>query len=436
MVFLGLDTVLKNVVFWGYITLWVSYTLLVYGFRKQRPTYNFSAVATLIEFTKLLASILLYLKNDRATSTVTLTELRPIFIRYMLPALLYAASNNLQYVVLSLTDPATAMLLANMRILLTAVLWRLVFHKVIPLHKWDALGMITLGCAVKGYAKWDDSRLQAEVGGAGSEVGSGGSGDGSGFLVVLGFIFVQMLFATIAGICMEFWLKGFKHVSVNLQNCCMYVNCMAGNVVIMLLLQHRSSSSTTPLSTPLSTPSTLSHHLSLSPSFVEEFSIIVSDPMSVCVILLGSATGMSTGFFLRHLDSVRKTIAGSLELVALPFVSMLLFGTEVDAGTVLAVVLVTRGSMLYSTTVVPAVGTVTAKKKEKNEEMVLPMTVNSSTSANNMSSSKSSSTSFAIITASDGCNKGYILQTCIKYALLLLLIDAIVDLDRSNHVST
>ena len=60
----------------------------------------------------------------------------------------------------------------------------------------------------------------------------------------------------------------------------------------------------------------------------------------------GFKSGVSTGYFLRHLDSIRKTIATSIELVAIPFVSMALFGTDIGLETIIAVVLVAYGTFL------------------------------------------------------------------------------------------
>ena len=364
MAFLDLTTWTKTVVFWGYITLWVTFSLFIYGFRKQRPNANFTIVATLIEATKLLLSMFLYIKDDHSTMKTTTKELIPIFIRYTIPAVLYAVFNNLHYVILSLTDPSTQSVLGNIRVILTAILWRFVFSKTIPLHKWDALGMITLGCGIKGYAAWNESN---ESSSSSSHLN----------VFVISLILFQLSCSTTAGIYMEYMLKGYKHVSINLQQCFMYINCILGNFLIMMIFHSRNDAGNSSVRNTTAASSSSSTSVSLSSSSsstITELKSILFDPMSILLILIGSATGVSTGYFLRHLDSIRKTIATSIELVAIPFVSMALFGTDIGLETIIAVVLVAYGTFLYSKKV-----TIKLNKDDvddvthEGETMVLPI---------------------------------------------------------------
>jgi len=59
---------------------------------------------------------------------------------------------------------------------------------------------------------------------------------------------------------------------------------------------------------------------------------------------------MVTGFFLKHLDSVLKSIASAIEVVATTALSWACFGTPLDAQTLAAASLVGFGIALYART--------------------------------------------------------------------------------------
>jgi len=341
--YLGLDTFTKKVVFYGYIAFWVTQNMLVYAFRKHRHHINFTTVAGLIEMTKLVFSLVAFYKQDYANSQrIKFSVAGPLFLKYTIPAFLYAVYNNLAYVILAMTDPGTHGILSNARTLLTAVVWRYAFSKSISNDKWKALFLITAGCFIKGLETFTPE----------STVN----------LWIILLILIQICTATAAGVYMEFLLKGYKDIPVNLQNSFMYVNCILGNVIIMVLRQLHSNgggvdggrvqtlaeagsaggnaSAATTTTTVSSGAGSGGDGLGLG--------TILADPFALTVVVFGAMTGMSTGFFLRYLDSVLKTIATSIELLLLPFASMVCFGTNVGVTTFVAVLCVAQGTLLYS----------------------------------------------------------------------------------------
>ena len=109
MALLGLDTWFKRALFVGYMSLWISQGILVHASRKDgQITYNFTTVALITEFAKLLISIGAYL-GEKDHSPVTLcAELckhAKIWLLYFIPALLYCIYNNLTFVNLEFFDP-------------------------------------------------------------------------------------------------------------------------------------------------------------------------------------------------------------------------------------------------------------------------------------------------------------------------------------------
>lgn len=340
--FLGLNTWTQRTVFFGYISLWVVQFMLVYHFRHERPDLNFTIVAALLEGAKLTFSLVAYFKKDFVSlAQLNFSVLGPVFLRYIIPALLYAMYNNLTYVVLSVTDPGTYGILGQVRTIMTAFIWKYTFQTTLSTNKWKGLFLITGGCLLKGLG------------------GGGGSADGVNMTVLLLVLF-QVSCATGAGIYMEFLLKGYKDIPVNLQNIFMYVNCIIGNVLIMLF-RHQYSEDPAPPKKPsrfITTKfgGTLEVVGPLPPAVLptpppglgEEVWDIFTDPLALTVVFWGACAGMSTGFFLRYLDSVRKTIATSIEISILPFASAILFGSSIDLATVVAVALVAYGALMYS----------------------------------------------------------------------------------------
>ena len=170
---------------------------------------------------------------------------------------------------------------------------------------------------------------------------------------------IQICTATAASVYMEFLLKGYKDIPVNLQNSFMYVNCILGNVIIMVLRQLHSNSGGVDVSvqTLVESGSAGGNASATTTTTVSSgagggdglgLGTILADPFALTVVVFGAMTGMSTGFFLRYLDSVLKTIATSIELLLLPFASMVCFGTNVGVTTFVAVLCVAQGTLLYS----------------------------------------------------------------------------------------
>lgn len=74
----------------------------------------------------------------------------------------------------------------------------------------------------------------------------------------------------------------------------------------------------------------------------------ICSPTLLAVIAIMSSVGLVTGFFLKYLDSVLKSIASALEVIVTTLLSSLLFGTALNVQTVIAACLVGSGVTLYS----------------------------------------------------------------------------------------
>ncbi|CAE8703309.1 unnamed protein product [Polarella glacialis] len=318
---LGLNVPLKQCIFGLYVGLWVASHLLVYSSQHAgAPAYNATSVVLLTELTKLFLAVGLYLAQDGSAKTLLKTALgeSQLLIRYAVPALLYCVYNNLVYVNLSSFDPGTYNVLMQMKIGLTGVLYQCIFSKRLNRNQWLAILLITLGCMCKESRKLTS--------------GSGLTANLFSWILLL----CQMLASVSAGIYNELLLKGKgsnrEGVTTNLQNVFMYLQSVLWNGALLLAKGQ------------------LGDALS-----VENVSAILT-PRLLAIVAIMSSVGIVTGFFLKHLDSVLKSIAAALEVVFTMILGCLLFGTPLDALSVVAVLLVGGGVAMYARPVAPPSG--------------------------------------------------------------------------------
>lgn len=178
--------------------------------------------------------------------------------------------------------------------------------------QWISLGFLTFGCILKEYGK-----ISEKVGGS------------SDFLSYLDphliLILVQVFSSCFAGVYNEYLLKD-KGVDVHimLQNVFMYLDSIVCNIIALGFTGDLSSAFT---------PTSLKALL---------------QPSVVFIIFNNAAIGIVTSLFLRSLNSILKTFASALELMFTAILCWLIFGISVDMYTVVALVIVSGATFLYS----------------------------------------------------------------------------------------
>ena len=68
------------------------------------------------------------------------------FLLYAVPGFIYMIDNNLMFVILNYVDPPTVSVLWNIKILITAVLFKLTFKKSFTRQKWFSVTLLLVGC--------------------------------------------------------------------------------------------------------------------------------------------------------------------------------------------------------------------------------------------------------------------------------------------------
>ena len=317
---LGLDSPLKRCIFVGYVLLWVSSHLLIYASKRAgAPDFNATSVVLLTELIKLIMATSFYVTYDGSLAQMVQAtrDSVPLLLKYAVPALLYCVYNNLVYINLSTFDPGTYNVLMQARIVMTGVLYQVLFTKRLSRNQWLGIVLITLGCMCKEADKLTSSAsLSASV---------------RAWLLLL----AQLLASVFAGVYTELLLKGgdgglARGVTTNLQNAYMYLHSIVWNGAF-LMAQGR-----------------------LSEAVAHENLAAICTPTILAIMAIMSSVGLVTGYFLKHLDSVLKNIAAATEVVLTMLASAALFGTELNETGLVAALLVAAGVALYARPVAPA----------------------------------------------------------------------------------
>ncbi|CAD7936009.1 unnamed protein product [Amoebophrya sp. A25] len=95
---------------------------------------------------------------------------------FMIPAILYAINNNLDTLLCSHMDGVTQQVLLQNKIMVTSVLYWVVFRRVLDFRQWFALGILTCGSAI-AVAGNDAARLLVFYAGSASSKLSGSLAD-------------------------------------------------------------------------------------------------------------------------------------------------------------------------------------------------------------------------------------------------------------------
>jgi drug/metabolite transporter (DMT)-like permease len=312
MAILGLDSWFKLALFFGYMSLWISQGILVHASRDNGTiNYNFTTVALITEFVKLLISLAAYLGekgNTVSTLCSHITANAKIWLLYFIPALLYCVYNNLTFVNLEFFDPPTYFILSQFKLVITGILYQFLFKKKLSGRQWASLCVLTVGCISKELHKLSSSALEDIP------------------IFNWGLVLVQMLCSVFAGVYTELLLKG-NACPVHVQNVFMYIDSIIGNIAILSLgIGGRNLSDAMQW---------------------ENLGPICN--MNVLLIIANSAcVGIATAMFLKYLNSMLKAVASALEIVGTALVSYVVFGTDLGPNTALSVGMVAYGVYLYS----------------------------------------------------------------------------------------
>ncbi|GAB0095252.1 UDP-galactose transporter senju [Sergentomyia squamirostris] len=314
------------VIFVSYIALFVNQGILVTASQSEDNKYSFNTVTVVLltEILKLIVSGCLYCKDNSLKSLVNeVVAGSKVVLLYFVPAFLYCLYNNLAFVNLSKFDPTTYYLLLQFRVVITGVLFQVIFKKYLSRRQWLSLMLLTIGCMVKqvNFSKDDDGNTSEA-----NTVANAKNTSGFDFSINAVFILAQTLCSCLAGVYNEYLLKR-EDTNVNniyVQNVIMYLDSIVCNVSVLLFQGEL-----------------------LNAFQVDSLSAVFR--LNVIVIMVNNAAiGIVTSFFLKYMNSIIKTFASALELFFTAILSYLLFSIPIYMNTILAIGIVSFAVFMYS----------------------------------------------------------------------------------------
>ncbi|CAG2053570.1 unnamed protein product [Timema podura] len=346
---------------WAFGKLLQKLGLIVTASQGSDSLYNYNTVTVVLftEILKLIVSTALYYKDNSLSSLVhDLGKHSKVLLLYFVPAFLYCLYNNLAFVNLSAFDPTTYYLLLQFRVVVTGIVFQVLFQKKLSGKQWLSLILLTVGCMVKQI---DISSLYSS-----STVSPTAHSNSlwefrlsvNALLILvqktenhnvrnstpsiplaellpvnelanyaIACLYCERLTvcSCCAGVFNEYLLKGEgANVNIYIQNMFMYIDSIVCNAGILLIKGDLYDAFT---------PDALSS--------VFAYKVII-------IMFNNAAIGIITSFFLKNLNSILKTFASALELMFTAVLCWLLFGIPIYANTMIAISIVSYAVILYS----------------------------------------------------------------------------------------
>ncbi|PNF19158.1 hypothetical protein B7P43_G09808 [Cryptotermes secundus] len=316
-------TKLSAVIFVSYMVLFINQGIFVTASQSSNSAYGYNTVTVVLltEVVKLFVSVALYCKDFTMSSLIKEIHINSsVMMLYFIPAFLYCLYNNLAFVSLSAFDPTTYYLLLQFRVVVTGIVFQILFRKHLSSKQWLSLILLTAGCMIKqiDFTRTDAAKISATPEAQKSD-------NGFHLSINLVFIFVQTLCSCFAGVYNEYLLKGEgAGVNIFVQNVFMYVDSIVCNAGILL------------------------YQGNLFEAFTRDSLTSVFQFKVIIIMLNNAAIGIITSFFLKNLNSILKTFASALELMFTAILCWILFGIPVYINTFVAISIVSYAVILYS----------------------------------------------------------------------------------------
>ncbi|KAL2725111.1 CMP-sialic acid transporter 1 [Vespula squamosa] len=210
------------VIFLSYMALFINQGIIVtWSQTNGQYEYNIVTVVLLTEVLKLIVSAILYWKDNKILSLFQEIVIhKKVLLLYLIPSFLYCLYNNLAFINLAAFDPTTYYVLLQFRVVITGIIFQLIFKKNLSAKQWLSLLLLTLGCMIKHV----NINMDADV--------------STKFVLNknIYLIFIQTFCSCLAGVYNEYLLKQGADINIFVQNVFMYIDSILCNVIVFLLL--------------------------------------------------------------------------------------------------------------------------------------------------------------------------------------------------------
>ena len=203
-------------------------------------------------------------------------------------------------------DPTSYFVLMQFRVVVTGVLYQLIFKKSLTLVQWLSLILLTSGCIMQRLVENDTGNMTLDIN------------------VYLVLILAQVLSSCFSGVYTEKLLKE-RSAPVMVQNSFLCLNSIFCNLV---LLTYNGQ-----LFTFLTWEDNMAH--------ICTFKVIY-------IIINSTFIGIVVSLFLRYLNSILKSFASALEIVFTAVLAYIFFGVPIGMSTIFSICLICIATYLYS----------------------------------------------------------------------------------------
>ncbi|TMW49870.1 hypothetical protein DOY81_005051 [Sarcophaga bullata] len=245
-------TKLTFLIFILYMSLFIGQGIFVTASQESNNSYSYNTITVVLltEVLKLIVSATLYCRENNFTSLIKdVRKDSKVMMLYFVPAFLYCLYNNLAFVNLSTFDPTTYYLLLQLRVVITGILFQIIFKKYLSQRQWISLVLLTAGCMLKqlnfnGLYASDDTapsvtkNYNQDIADDVKAHSLTFEKNMSGFDFSLSAVFIlaQTICSCLAGVYNEYLLKDKgSEVNIFVQNVFMYLDSIVCNVVILLI---------------------------------------------------------------------------------------------------------------------------------------------------------------------------------------------------------
>ncbi|KAJ8467433.1 hypothetical protein OPV22_029985 [Ensete ventricosum] len=283
--------------------------ILVY-MSKVDGSFKFSPISVnlLTEATKVLFAIMMLLFQSRRQkvgdrpllSVSNFVQAARNNILLAVPAFLYAINNYLKFIMQLYFNPATVKMLSNLKVLVIAVLLKIIMRRRFSIIQWEALALLLIGISVNQLRSLPEGTTAL-----GLPVATGA------YLYTLIFVSVPSL----ASVYNEYALKSQFETSIYLQNLFLYGYGAIFNFIAII--------STAVLK------GTSSFHILEGHSKATMF-----------LICNNAAQGILSSFFFKYADTILKKYSSTVATIFTGIASAALFGHTLTVNFVLGISIV------------------------------------------------------------------------------------------------
>ena len=243
--------------------------------------------------------------------TVVMPTSSSFILKYALPGLLYAVCNVLNYVVVSMVGSTNYQLLNNMKIITTAVIYRLVLGREIRMIQWMAIMLLAVAMCVSALQNCpkpivpgtNEPPLRMTAG-------------------ILSMILVSCL-SSLAGVYNEKLIKGTE-ANVWYQNVLLYIWTFSFCIGKRLLFSQEATNTTG------------------NGGLFQGFTFVLW-----LVIVLKAVYGQIVGLVFKYANNILKVYASSMSVIVSAILCYIFLGTPLTGSSIVAGVLVIIATMLY-----------------------------------------------------------------------------------------